>query len=60
MWVVEVFHDDTKSEILKVYLFRTVKEVAYVLGMKQSDVYNFYHALIRPRGVLRYVNIYKK
>eukprot|EP01052_Picozoa_sp_SAG31_P086932 SAG31_NODE_47783_length_218_cov_122.100840_1_plen_62_part_00 len=60
MWLLEVFCDMEKTEPLKIYVFATVTELAYVLDVKPSVVYNFYHALIGPRGVLRYVNIYKK
>ena len=45
MWVLEVFCDMEKTQPLKIYLFATVNEVAYVLGMKPSVVYNYYHSL---------------
>ena len=60
MWVLEVFCDMEKTQPLKICIFATVNEVAYVLGMKPSVVYNYYHSLIAPRGTLRYVNLYKK
>jgi hypothetical protein len=43
MWVLEVFTSEEKTEILKVYSFTTAREVAYVLGVKPSVVYNFNH-----------------
>ena len=60
MWVMEIFLDTSKTEILKVYLFRTAREIAYVLDCDQTEVYNYYHKLINARGKLRYVNVYKK
>ena len=60
MWVLEVFTSEEKTDILKVYSFTTAREVAYVLGVKPSVVYNYYHSLIRPRDNLKYVNIYRK
>ena len=60
MWIVELFTSADKIDILKVYAFTTAKEVAYVLDVKPSVVYNYYLSLIRPRGNLKYVNIYRK
>ena len=55
MWVMELFLNTSKTEILKVYLFKTAREIAYVLDCDQTEVYNYYHNLINARGKLRYV-----
>lgn len=60
VWVCEVFSTFEKEVLLKVYEFPTMSEVSYVLGMPASVISNYYHRLIRPRGVLRYINIYQK
>lgn len=60
VWVVELFTNKAKTQMLKVYEFSTVKEIAYVLNMKPTTVSNFYHQLIHPRGNLEYVTIYQK
>ena len=53
---MELFLNTNKTEILKVYIFKTVREVAYVLDCDQTEVYNYYHNLINARGKLRYIN----
>ena len=60
MWIVELFSSQSKKELLKIYEFSTIKQVAYVLNMEPSTISNFYHRLIAPRGNLKYVNIYQK
>ena len=60
IWVVEVFTDVIKDELLKVYEFSTMAEIAYVLDMKPSTVSNYFHGLITPRGNLLYINIYRR
>ena len=60
VWVCEIFSNLDKEQLLKVYEFPTMSEVAYVLGMPASVISNYYHKLIHPRGVLRYINIYQK
>ena len=54
-----VFGNESKTEILKVITLDTVREVAYVVGVPPQMVSNFYHRLMRPRGSLRYVAIFK-
>ena len=60
VWVVELYTSKEKDELVKVYEFTTIRQVAYVLDMKPSTISNFYHSLIAPRGNLNYVNIYQK
>ena len=38
----------------------TMGDIAYVLNLKSSVISNYYHGLIKPRGVLKYINIYQK
>jgi hypothetical protein len=60
IWVVELFTNVDKSHILKVYEFSTIKEIAYVLNVEPTTVSNYYHKLIKPRGLLKFVNIYQQ
>jgi hypothetical protein len=60
VWILELFSNTEKSQLLKTYTFATIPEVAYVLNMKPSMVYNYYHNLINARGKLQYVTIHKK
>ena len=49
-WVLEIFTTLDKTEILKVYEFMTMGDIAYVLNLKSSVISNYYHGLIKPRG----------
>ena len=59
-WVMELFANEGKTDLLKVYQFATVNQIAYVLDEKSTVVFNCYHSPIKPRGNLRYVNIFKR
>jgi hypothetical protein len=60
IWIIELFSDKDKSDLLKVYHFNSVKDISYVLNMESTTIFNFYHKLIKPRGNLEYVNMYRK
>jgi hypothetical protein len=36
-----------------------VNEDAQVVGLPANTVFNFFHRLIRPRGALQYVSLFK-
>jgi hypothetical protein len=59
MWHLMVFTDETKSQPLKVISVHTIKEVAYIVGMAPQSVSNFFHNLIKARGTLKYVALFK-
>tara|TARA_R110000803_G_scaffold196269_1_gene259536 strand:+ start:87 stop:269 length:183 start_codon:yes stop_codon:yes gene_type:complete len=54
MWVLFVYKDKDKNDLIKVMNCNTVKEIGYLLDMKPSVVSNYYHKLIRERGLLKY------
>lgn len=58
-WLLFLFQDKEKTELHKIYEFRTIKEIAYILDMKQQDISNFFHGLIKERDNLRYCVIYQ-
>lgn len=58
-WIVFLFEDLERKKLLKTYEFRTIKEIAYILNMKQQDISNYFHGLIKERDVLRYCHIYQ-
>ena len=60
VWILEIYVDREKAQLLKVYEFNTMRDVGYVLNMSPSTVSNFYHNLINARGNLEYINIYQK
>ena len=59
MWHLMVFGDLGRTNPIKVMSFDTVNEVAQVVGLPTTTVYNFFHRLIQPRGSLRYVALFK-
>jgi hypothetical protein len=58
-WVVFLFEDLERKILLKTFEFKTIKEIAYILGMKQQDISNYFHGLIKERDALRYCYIYQ-
>ena len=38
--------DKDRTELFKIMDFNTIKEISYVLNMKQQDISNYYHQLI--------------
>ena len=59
MWHLMVFDDPGRTNPIKVMSFDTVNEVAQVVGLPTTTVYNFFHRLIQPRGPLKYVSLFK-
>ena len=59
MWHVMVFDDETKSNPIKVMEFNTIKDMSHVFAMPPQVLSNFYHRLIRPRGPLKYIAMFK-
>ena len=60
VWILELFANKDKTELLKVYELQTMRDVGYVLDMRPTTVSNYYHSLINARGNLNYVTIYQK
>ena len=60
VWILELFANKDKTELLKVYELQTMRDVGYVLDMRPTTVSNFYHNLIHARGNLNFVIIYQK
>ena len=54
-----VFADLGRTSPVKVMTFNTVNEVAQVVRLPTNTVFNFFHRLIRPRGALQYVSLFK-
>ena len=54
-----VFDNVNKHHPVKVISLETIKQLAYILDMPAQAISNFYHGLIRARGALQYVAIFK-
>tara|TARA_R110000787_G_scaffold17004_2_gene53788 strand:- start:555 stop:764 length:210 start_codon:yes stop_codon:yes gene_type:complete len=58
-WILYLFEDDTKKEIFKIMEFKSIKQTAYVLGLKREEISNWFHGLILPRGILNSCVLYQ-
>tara|TARA_Y100001972_G_scaffold125473_1_gene176714 strand:- start:1267 stop:1470 length:204 start_codon:yes stop_codon:yes gene_type:complete len=58
-WVLCLYEDKDKKEVFKTMTFPTIKDVSYVLNIKPQVVSNYFHGLIKPRGILEYCILYQ-
>ena len=59
MWQLTVYADEGQTEIAATWRFARMKDAAAVLDVKPSALSNYYHQLIRPRGILAFCAISK-
>jgi len=52
-WVLYLFENQEKRDLLKIMEFKTIKDVAFVLNVSPSIISNWFHGLINPRGILK-------
>ena len=58
-WVVYLFTSNEKKEIFKIMEFKTIKEISYCLNIDAQTISNYYHKLIKPRGILNNLILYQ-
>ena len=58
-WYLYLFETEEKEEIFKIMKFNTINEMSEVLQVKPNILSNYFHGLIKPRGVLKYCVIYQ-
>ena len=58
-WLLILFTSHDKTQIARVYRFRTISGIASVVNETTTVVSNTVHRLILPRGTLRYCEIRK-
>ena len=58
-WVVYLFYDDKKKDIFKIMEFKTIKQVAYCLDVDPQTISNYFHRLIKPRGILKNIVLWQ-
>ena len=58
-WILHLYTDENKEELLKVMDFETIKDISYVLGIDSQVISNYFHGLIKPRGILKYCVLYQ-
>ena len=58
-WLVHLYEDTSKTNLLKVMEFQTIKDISYVLNIPSQTISNYFHGLIKPRGILNYCIVYQ-
>lgn len=58
-WYLYLFESEDRTEIFKIMKFNTMKEMSEVVGLPSNILSNYFHGLIKPRGVLKYCVIYQ-
>ena len=58
-WYLYLFEDEDKTEIFKIMKFNTISDMSDVVDIKPNILSNYFHGLIKPRGVLKYCMIYQ-
>jgi hypothetical protein len=53
-WILYLFEDDRKRDLLKIMEFRRIKDIAYVLDIEASVISNWYHGLINDSSTRCY------
>ena len=57
-WVLYLFENEKKSDLLKIMEFRTIKELSYVVDIDSQIISNMFHGLIKPRGIMKNCSLY--
>ena len=52
-WILYLFENDEKRELLKIMEFKTIKDVSFFLDVDAPIISNWFHGLINPRGILK-------
>ena len=58
-WILYLFENTDKRELLKIMEFKTIKEISYVIDLPSSIISNWFHGLINPRGILKKCALYQ-
>jgi len=59
LWIVQIYYDIEKKKFYKNIECNTLKEVAYITNSNIYDVSNYYHKITKPKGIYKYLTIYK-
>ena len=58
-WILHLYKDKEHTDLIKVMEFDTIKSISYVLDIDSQIISNYFHGLIKPRGVLQYCVLYQ-
>lgn len=56
-WLLYLYKDEDKKDLFKVLTFESIKDMSYVIDIQSRIIHNYYHKLIKPRGVLKFCEI---
>ena len=59
-WILYLFTNSEKDEIFKIMEFKSIKHCAYVLSIEPQVISNYFHGLIKPRGILNNCVLYQR
>tara|TARA_R110000744_G_scaffold101834_2_gene196158 strand:+ start:285 stop:545 length:261 start_codon:yes stop_codon:yes gene_type:complete len=59
VWVLTIYRDVNKSEAVQTIHFDTIKDLAYIVGVKPQDCSNFYHRLSGAKGIFKFISIFQ-
>lgn len=59
IWILYLFTGPDRKEIFKIMEFQTIKDIAYVFNMEPVVISNYFHGLIKPRGMLKNCVLYQ-
>jgi hypothetical protein len=59
-WVMVLYTSKRKDDVLGVYRFDTVRQIAAVVGCSPSHVSNVYHKLVAGHDGMQYIDVVKK
>ena len=58
-WVLHLYTDKEKTDLFKITTFDTIKDISIVIGEKPQVISNYFHSLIKARGMLEYCILYQ-
>jgi len=58
-WLLLIFSDEGHEELVKRMWFERMVDLAFVLDIQTQNVSNFYHGLVKSKGILNYCEIVK-
>lgn len=58
-WILHLYKDKEHTDLIKVMEFDTIKKISYVLEVDCQVISNYFHGLIKPRGILEYCVLYQ-
>jgi len=58
-WLLLIFADMRHEELVKRMWFERMVDLAFVLDIQTQNVSNFYHGLVKSKGILNYCEIVK-